>query len=101
MPECAYYPPLLPDSYSSTLAVLKANGLSSNNAYAVAELIHSSPQNRETLSVNWTRGKWSVSVEEMRYGSSVFIAALTSPPICGYKSSLRRPDAGKSPEHQS
>lgn len=66
-------------SYNSTPAVLQANGLSSYNAYAVAELIHSSPKNRETLSVNWTKGKWSVAVEEMRYGSSVFIAAPNLP----------------------
>ncbi|NLI25791.1 MAG: TonB-dependent receptor [Acetobacter sp.] len=66
-------------SYNSTPAVLQAHGLSSYNAYAVAELIHSSPKNRETLSVNWTKGKWSVLVEEMRYGSSVFIAAPNLP----------------------
>ncbi|MCH4089905.1 TonB-dependent receptor plug domain-containing protein [Acetobacter sp.] len=66
-------------SYNSTPSVLQANGLSSYNAYAVAELIHSSPKNRETLSLNWTKDKWSVSVEEMRYGSSVFIAAPSLP----------------------
>lgn len=66
-------------SYNKTPKVLQTNGLSSYNAYAVAELIHSSPKNRETLSVNWTKGKWSVAVEEMRYGSSVFIAAPNLP----------------------
>lgn len=66
-------------SFNKTPSVLQSNGLSSYNAYAVAELIHSSPKNRETLSVNWTKGKWSVSVEEMRYGSSVFIAAPNLP----------------------
>ncbi|WP_408885660.1 TonB-dependent receptor plug domain-containing protein [Komagataeibacter xylinus] len=66
-------------SFNKTPSVLANNGLSAYNSYAIAELIHSSPKNRETLSVNWNRGKWSVSVQEMRYGSSVFIAAPSLP----------------------
>ncbi len=66
-------------SYNRTPAVLAAHNLTSFNAYAAAELLHSSPKNRETLSVNWSKGPWTVSVEEMRYGSSVFIAAPSLP----------------------
>lgn len=66
-------------SYNKTPSVLQANNVPYFNAYAVAALIHSSPKNRENLSVNWTRGKWSVNVEELRYGSTVFIVTPSLP----------------------
>ncbi|GBR54285.1 outer membrane siderophore receptor [Neokomagataea thailandica NBRC 106555] len=66
-------------SYNKAPAVLQAHNVSIFNAYAVAQLIHSSPKNRETLSANWTKGAWNVSVQEMRYGSSVFIANPSLP----------------------
>ncbi|OAG74304.1 membrane protein [Gluconobacter japonicus] len=66
-------------SYNKTPAVLKANNIPYFNSYAVAELLHASPKNRENLTVNWTKGKWSAKVEELRYGSSVFIAAPSLP----------------------
>ncbi|GAA4478184.1 TonB-dependent receptor plug domain-containing protein [Gluconacetobacter asukensis] len=66
-------------SFNKTPAVLAANNIPYFNAYAVAELIHASPKNRENLSVRWTRGKWSVMVEEQRYGSSVFIVTPSLP----------------------
>ena len=66
-------------SYNKTPAVLQAHNIPYFNSYAVAELLHASPKNRENLTVNWTKGKWSAKVEELRYGSSVFIAAPNLP----------------------
>ncbi|CEF42524.1 putative TonB-dependent receptor [Acetobacter senegalensis] len=47
------------------------------NEYTKMMVLHSAPKNREQISVNWTRGKWSASVQELRYGSIVYMAAPT------------------------
>lgn len=65
-------------SYNKTPDVLAQYGLSSYNKYAEQMLLHSAPKNRESLSVNWTLGKWSIYVQEQRYGSTLFLASPTS-----------------------
>ncbi|WP_040507326.1 TonB-dependent receptor plug domain-containing protein [Gluconobacter morbifer] len=47
------------------------------NEYTKEMVLHSAPKNREQISVNWNYGKWSVFVQEMRYGSIVYMAAPT------------------------
>ncbi|OUJ06334.1 TonB-dependent siderophore receptor [Acetobacter malorum] len=47
------------------------------NEYTKMMVLHSAPKNREQISMNWTRGKWSASVQELRYGSIVYMAAPT------------------------
>ncbi|KPH87899.1 membrane protein [Komagataeibacter intermedius AF2] len=68
-------------SYNATPSVLASHGLSTFNNYAEEMMLHSAPKNRESLSVNWKYGKWSVFVQEMRYGSMTFLASPTSVPM--------------------
>ncbi|NHN86807.1 TonB-dependent receptor plug domain-containing protein [Acetobacter musti] len=49
------------------------------NEYTKMMVLHAAPKNREQISVNWDMGKWSVFVQEMRYGSIVYMAAPTGP----------------------
>ncbi|MFT9360195.1 TonB-dependent receptor plug domain-containing protein [Acetobacter okinawensis] len=49
------------------------------NEYTKMMVLHSAPKNREQISVNWEMGKWSVFVQEMRYGSIIYMAAPTGP----------------------
>ncbi|OUJ15978.1 TonB-dependent siderophore receptor [Acetobacter sp. DsW_063] len=65
-------------SYNKTPAVLAQYGLSSYNKYAEQMLLHSAPKNRESLSLNWNRGRWGVFVQEQRYGSTLFLASPTA-----------------------
>lgn len=55
------------------------------NDYTKNMVLHSAPKNREQISVNWTRGKWSVSVQELRYGSIIYMAAPTGPGSVPFK----------------
>ncbi|NHO32339.1 TonB-dependent receptor plug domain-containing protein [Acetobacter sp. LMG 1636] len=66
-------------SYNKVPSVLKQLGLSYFNAYAKEILLHSSPKNRENLAVNWNYGKWSLFVQESRYGSLVYVATPSTP----------------------
>ncbi|WP_408906106.1 TonB-dependent receptor plug domain-containing protein [Nguyenibacter vanlangensis] len=68
-------------SDNRTPPVLSAMGLSSFNTYAAEMLLHSAPKNRENLSVGWTFGKWNLFVQEQRFGSTIFLASPTSPPV--------------------
>ncbi|ANQ41916.1 TonB-dependent outer membrane receptor [Gluconobacter thailandicus F149-1 = NBRC 100600] len=68
-------------SHNKTPAILANMGLNTFNNYAEQVLLRSAPKNRENLSVNWTLGKWHVFVEEQRYGSIVFMASPTAPPL--------------------
>ncbi|WP_408736615.1 TonB-dependent receptor plug domain-containing protein [Acetobacter sicerae] len=47
------------------------------NEYTKMMVLRAAPKNREQISVNWEMGKWSVFVQEMRYGSVVYMAAPT------------------------
>ncbi|MFT8419296.1 MAG: TonB-dependent receptor [Acetobacter sp.] len=49
--------------------------------YTKMMVLHSAPKNREQISVNWELGKWSVFVQEMRYGSIVYMVSPTSAPF--------------------
>nr|WP_187294219.1 TonB-dependent receptor [Komagataeibacter xylinus] len=49
------------------------------NEYTKEMVLHSAPKNREQISVNWQYKKWSVFVQEMRYGSITYMAAPTGP----------------------
>ncbi|KXV48898.1 hypothetical protein AD945_06060 [Gluconobacter albidus] len=49
------------------------------NEYTKEIVLHAAPKNREQISVNWTYGKWSAFVQEMRYGSIIYMAAPTGP----------------------
>ncbi|WP_332828543.1 TonB-dependent receptor domain-containing protein [Novacetimonas sp. GS1] len=49
------------------------------NEYTKEMVLHAAPKNREQISVNWQYKKWSVFVQEMRYGSMTYMAAPTGP----------------------
>ncbi|PYD48551.1 TonB-dependent receptor plug domain-containing protein [Novacetimonas pomaceti] len=49
------------------------------NEYTKEMVLHSAPKNREQISMNWQYKKWSVFVQEMRYGSITYMAAPTGP----------------------
>ncbi|MFT8717745.1 TonB-dependent receptor plug domain-containing protein [Acetobacter sp.] len=55
------------------------------NEYTKQVVLHSAPKNREQISVNWEMGKWSVFVQEMRYGSIIYMAAPTGPGSTPFK----------------
>ncbi|NHN89254.1 TonB-dependent receptor plug domain-containing protein [Acetobacter conturbans] len=47
------------------------------NEYTKQMVLHAAPKNREQISVNWEMGKWSFFVQEMRYGSIIYMASPT------------------------
>ncbi|WP_308719117.1 TonB-dependent receptor domain-containing protein [Komagataeibacter xylinus] len=75
-------------SYNATPSVLQNLNLSYFNNVAKSVLLDSSPRNRETLGVLWNIGRLSVSVQEQRYGQTVFIA---SPSLATKDWTLTRP----------
>jgi len=68
-------------SYNRTPQVLDNLGLATFNKYAEQVLLHSAPKNRETLTVNWTKGRFDVMAQEQRFGSTAFLASPTSPVV--------------------
>ncbi|ACI52031.1 TonB-dependent receptor plug [Gluconacetobacter diazotrophicus PA1 5] len=59
--------------------VLQSMNLAYFNQYARTVLLHSAPKNRENLSMNWSRGRWSAFVQESRYGSLIYAATPSLP----------------------
>ncbi|WP_244176858.1 TonB-dependent receptor plug domain-containing protein [Acetobacter pomorum] len=60
--------------YNSTPSQLLALNQPYFNGYAQNTLLHSSPKNRETLDITWSKNKWLVSFQEQRYGQLTYIA---------------------------
>ncbi|GLQ83139.1 ligand-gated channel [Gluconobacter sphaericus NBRC 12467] len=63
--------------YRKTPAILAAYGQSYYNQFSQNDLLRTSPKNRETLSLTWHKGRYTVSVQELRYGSVIFIVSPT------------------------
>lgn len=65
-------------SHAKAPQVIQNMGLSYFNSYVQEVMLRSAPKNRENLSMDWRFGKFSLFVQEMRYGSVVNIESPTT-----------------------
>lgn len=61
--------------YNATPPILANLGLSTFNRTNKEYLIHSAPKNIENLTVVWSKGPYSVRVQEQRFGSYTWVAS--------------------------
>jgi len=65
--------------FNKTPATLQKMGLVYFNEAAQDNLLHSTPKNQETVTVDWKFRKFSVSLQEKRYGSLTYIGSTSLP----------------------
>ncbi|KFL88803.1 TonB-dependent outer membrane receptor [Acetobacter malorum] len=65
--------------YRKTPEILAAYGQDYYNKFSQNDLLHTSPKNRETLSLVWHKGRYTLSIQEQRYGSVTFIVSPSQP----------------------
>lgn len=61
--------------YNATPSLLASMGLSTFNRTNKEYLLHSAPRNIENLTVLWSKGPYSVRVQEQRFGSYTWVAS--------------------------
>ncbi|GFE93769.1 TonB-dependent receptor plug domain-containing protein [Acetobacter persici] len=65
--------------YRKTPSILAAYGQDYYNKFSQNDLLHTSPKNRETLSLVWHKGRYTLTIQEQRYGSVTFIVSPSQP----------------------
>ncbi|MBB2171806.1 TonB-dependent receptor plug domain-containing protein [Gluconacetobacter asukensis] len=65
--------------YRSTPSILAAYGQQYYNQFAQNDLLRTSPKNRETWSLTWHKGRYTIGLQELRYGSVIYIINPSDP----------------------
>lgn len=65
--------------YADTPTILTALGQSYFSKAAETELLRSSPKNKESFSLNWSKGRFNVFVQEQRYAGVAWLVYQSDP----------------------
>ncbi|MGS0646657.1 TonB-dependent receptor plug domain-containing protein [Komagataeibacter melomenusus] len=65
--------------YASTPGILTTLGQTYFSKAAETELLRSSPKNKESFSLNWSKGRYSVFVQEQRYAGVAWLVYQSDP----------------------